>query len=641
MKYIFILSFLWFSFTGHSQALRNTSFPGRSIYPLRNSKEIIEETKFPVSANTYSVKSANGVQVSAPWIETFENGIASWSLFNSDGAGKSWVITNNMNHTSGGSSCAYHDYGDLNYSEEGWMVSPAIEIPAAGFYALSFWSFNQWPDFYGKNSVLISSGSPVPADGQFVEIWSPKSVANVWDKKILSLDSYAGKTIYIAFKYTGVCQHSWGLDDISVSEVPQKDVEIKTIISPVSSFFPNDKVSVVISNNGQTAIESLNVSCSVNGGTAVSETFTFNPALDFGEIDSVTFSAAVLLSDAVDNKVRVETLLDGDENSANNVDTVTVKKIGTETFEGLTDGWTIYNADSAGSSWYLSNKHNHTDGGILSAFHIFNSHEEGWLISPAIKLPSKGRYSLSFWSFNDDASDYSKGKNSVLISSASSLPLDSDFVEVWKAETVSASWVNNQMDLSAYVGKTIYIAFKYEGDSAHSWYLDDISVKATHYEVVFLTIGGNGSIEATANGNAVTSGDLLATGSKLVFNAVANNGYFASSWKINGVEVAGNTSNTLNIDSLNANVNVTVEFNKTSGLCRMGKLGEALYPNPCTNGFNIDLKGKSAQIFIYDLSGKLILSQFVKGKGYIEVSGIMPGVYFVKINGMYAKLVKK
>jgi uncharacterized ubiquitin-like protein YukD len=50
-------------------------------------------------------------------------------------------------------------------------------------------------------------------------------------------------------------------------------------------------------------------------------------------------------------------------------------------------------------------------------------------------------------------------------------------IELWSPETVSQSWVSTTIDLTEYIGQTIKLAFKYEGDNAHGWYIDDIEVK--------------------------------------------------------------------------------------------------------------------------------------------------------------------
>jgi uncharacterized protein (TIGR02145 family) len=148
-----------------------------------------------------------------------------------------------------------------------------------------------------------------------------------------------------------------------------------------------------------------------------------------------------------------------------------------EDFEGsyvLPDGWTVFDEDNDGDYWGISISQNHTPGGGRSAYHFYGSGmQKGWLITPPIDLPAGNTYSLSFWSYNTFPGDY--GKNSLLVSTDTNTP-GNDFTELWSPASVSQSWVETTVDLTGFAGETIYLAFCYEGDFAHAWYLDDIKI---------------------------------------------------------------------------------------------------------------------------------------------------------------------
>jgi hypothetical protein len=161
-----------------------------------------------------------------PYVQDFESGTfdgTGYVVYNVDGSAFEWVVSDVDNHTPGGQYSARHRWNTAG-DEEGWLVSPVIVIPEDAEFVLSFWSRNQWADFYYKNSVLISTGSADPTDGDFVEIWSPESVTDTWVETVLDLSDYAGESIYIAFVYEGEDAHGWFVDDIRVGEemiVPQ------------------------------------------------------------------------------------------------------------------------------------------------------------------------------------------------------------------------------------------------------------------------------------------------------------------------------------------------------------------------------------------------------------------------------------
>lgn len=96
-----------------------------------------------------------------------------------------------------------------------------------------------------------------------------------------------------------------------------------------------------------------------------------------------------------------------------------------------------------------------------------------YLILPDLQIEEDAY--LSFWSYNNFVSDYTEAKgarNSVVLLAGESE------VELWAAESVSQSQVRTIINLSAYKGQTVSLAFKYEGDNAHDWYIDDVLVSA-------------------------------------------------------------------------------------------------------------------------------------------------------------------
>ncbi len=157
-----------------------------------------------------------------PFTEEFEATSATlgcWFSYNIDLAGTAWGLSSSYNHTTGGSVSAYHTYGPSTNTEDGYLVSPGLVIPASGNIELSFWSYNSFPTYYYKNSVMVSTGSPDPTDGDYVEIWTPGSVTATWEQALLDLSAYHGQTIYVAFRYEGSDAHAWYVDDVSVSTV--------------------------------------------------------------------------------------------------------------------------------------------------------------------------------------------------------------------------------------------------------------------------------------------------------------------------------------------------------------------------------------------------------------------------------------
>ncbi|MGS0763669.1 InlB B-repeat-containing protein [Syntrophomonas curvata] len=77
---------------------------------------------------------------------------------------------------------------------------------------------------------------------------------------------------------------------------------------------------------------------------------------------------------------------------------------------------------------------------------------------------------------------------------------------------------------------------------------------------VAFSAGENGSLTAAVDNVAINSGDAVEAGKTVVFTATPAEGYQVKQWTVAGQAVAGNKTNTLNIENLAADTTVTVEF---------------------------------------------------------------------------------
>ncbi len=146
----------------------------------------------------------------------------------------------------------------------------------------------------------------------------------------------------------------------------------------------------------------------------------------------------------------------------------------TEDFEGsaaIPTCWTVLDEDNNSVTWYLS-----TVSGSNKARHSYTTGmQDGWLIMPQIALPADGEYQLKFTESGGYANDMHK--HSILVSTTGKEV--ADFTEIWVATAFQNDDADQEVDLSAYAGQNVYIAFRYEGNNADAWMLDDIVVEST------------------------------------------------------------------------------------------------------------------------------------------------------------------
>ncbi|MEJ5268208.1 MAG: choice-of-anchor J domain-containing protein [Bacteroidales bacterium] len=232
----------WSSFTGDSWNLKVSSTP---IDPSTETADIVD---INLSSTSYNVSGLNSnityywyVQTvctgpaesnwsgqatfttqcgifNLPFAEDFESGMLNcWTILNVDGGLPVWTLNTSQNHTPGGNTSIYHNYNGAN-SDDGWLITPAIQLPTNQNINLSFWSYNSFPTWYGENSVWVSTTGTDPSD--FTKIWQPSSVTDSWEQTNLDLSSYAGEIVYVAFRYAGYDAHAWYLDDINITATP-------------------------------------------------------------------------------------------------------------------------------------------------------------------------------------------------------------------------------------------------------------------------------------------------------------------------------------------------------------------------------------------------------------------------------------
>lgn len=113
-----------------------------------------------------------------------------------------------------------------------------------------------------------------------------------------------------------------------------------------------------------------------------------------------------------------------------------------------------------------------TATGDYCAYHGWGTGtQEGWLISPQLFLqPGRDQTQLTFDMYG--LGDENEGTRSVYISTTDMNP--SSFTQVWTSNS-PAQWANITIDLKAYQGHAVYIAFKIMGNF-HGWYIDNVSV---------------------------------------------------------------------------------------------------------------------------------------------------------------------
>ncbi|NHB70412.1 endonuclease, partial [Perlabentimonas gracilis] len=146
------------------------------------------------------------------------------------------------------------------------------------------------------------------------------------------------------------------------------------------------------------------------------------------------------------------------------------------------------------------------------------------------------------------------------------------------------------------------------------------------FSVVEVNGNANGTLGATVNTFSIASGDEVEEGSTIIFTASPNDGYRLKEWRVNNDPLADYTDNTYTLTGLNANTNLTVEFEVITSVPSLALGGVRVYPNPFTNTLSIANAELVARVIITDIIGKQVMAVTLNGETHINTSSLRDGV---------------
>lgn len=233
--------------------------------------------------------------------------------------------------------------------------------------------------------------------------------------------------------------------------------------------------------------------------------------------------------------------------------------------------WSFYQSEGDDPGFVQTSLRAHN--GNLSYYHNDDdiaTVSESWMVSPSFL--SGVNDELRFW-YNQNWTENFYNYSGVWISTTGNDPLTNpgDWTELSELNAGSTggfsedTWTEFVQNLSAYAGQTIYIGFRYVGDYAHEFYIDDFSILPVLCAGVTKTWDGTDWLDG---GSVTTAPDNT--------NPVI----------INGTYTTGTHGN-INACSLENNATLTVNANTYINV---------IYDIVNTNSFTIEPQGSLVQI---------------------------------------------
>lgn len=518
-----------------------------------------------------------------PYTMNFDNDTIAtcWETYDGDGDGMSWFL--NGNHGVGGTGCMAVIYNNSGANDD-YLYSPWILTP--GSYTISWKACAMSSNYPETYSVYYSSDSLL-----FSETISSTSYMT----RSAQFTVNAGDSAYITFHYTSNDMYYLFIDDIVITQ------NITAYTLTVNS--ANPSMGSVSGGGTYNANATATLTATANDGyhfTHWQDNNTQNP-----RIVTVTANA---------------TYTAYFEQDATDPCTITTLPYA-ESFEGSMDCWTIVDANNDNNTWVVSNSFGegsgvvnpHSGSKMAASFswntNPFNANE--YLISPAIVLPS-GNISLSWWYRVNG--EYPADKLAVKVSTTTNATnaFTNTLIDITPT-AANNNWTLQTVDLSAFAGQTIYIAFHHHDTYDNNYIcIDDITIsQGTTPTQYTITVNS-----ANSSMGSVSGGGTYNSGSTATLTAIANSGYRFDHWQDN------NTQNPRTI-TVTGNATYTAYFVATQGIDDV--ITDAV--NIYTHGGQIVVETElKEEIVIYDIVGRKVDSG-LKTRFDVPASG----VYLVKI----------
>jgi len=230
--------------------------------------------------------------------------------------------------------------------------------------------------------------------------------------------------------------------------------------------------------------------------------------------------------------------------------------------------WQVYLQDPNQGGWVITTSLMYT--GSYSLIHYDNfGDQDSWLVTPNITPTASSR--LTFWQYENYEDFYDR--HSIWVSNGDPDPKEDDYVmiaDIGPGLEDELSFVD--LSLANFVGQGIYIAFRYEGNFADQWGLDDILVSGS------LGASNNGPtvlgqmtyLTATINGGdgAIYSWDLgdgnIATGATVSHTYQNIGPYQATVTAVSGGQTFTATT-TVHVDEHITNLQLSSDAPTTPG----------------------------------------------------------------------------
>ena len=403
-----------------------------------------------------------------------------------------------------------------------YLISP--ELTGTGNGVEMSFSYRVYSATYPE-SFMVGYSTTTNDTSAFVWSTEQTNLANTtYDRYVENLTAAGIK--YVAIKYTANDMYALLIDSLVVRDIPTCD--------PVTALTASNVTNNSVTLNWTGTAASYDV---YNGTTFVANvttnTYTFT---GLTAATAYTFGVQALCS-ATDSADMVTVAV---STACDDITTLPYN-------EGFEDGlgcWTSVNGSADGVDWnaqpaFSSGSITPHTGNYMAASWSWNGSEidaNAWLISPKFVLPTVNAgdsLTFSWWARTNHS--YPDSYSVVLSNTTSDTAAFTNVIRPYAMADTSDTWVLHTVDLSAYAGQSIYIAFHHVDYDNNYLLIDDIALSQGGYvppapDTLTVTF----AVDDATMGTTIPAPGTYQyfSGDSVFFGSQANAGYRFLMWEI-------------------------------------------------------------------------------------------------------------
>ena len=410
-----------------------------------------------------------------------EGRLLAWTTIDADGDSYNWTLSpiggGYGHHNTNGAvfSYSYSNYAGA-LSPDNYLVSPQITITANNHY-VSFYASaldEAYPaDHFG---LAVSTTGTAASDFTMLQEWTMTAKQGGWHEYSVDLNSYVGQDVYIAIRHFNSTNHfCLVVDDIYVGQ-QAKDPIVNCSISLDGNVVANNVTGVkyLLDTKGFTnnSSHSTTVTATYQSGA----TLTKSTDWTFRSGDNFQGSPTGLQADSDGNSVNLSWTLPMMNTS------FVVDELLYDFADTTMSDLTVIDANGDGLNFYACQYGGYGSGPCLrsNSWQGQQLNPDNYAVLP--HLVASANTVLSFVAKDADQPGIAPDPEhfGVAVSTTGNTnPADFTTIAEWNS---TGSYTEHSVDLSAYAGQQIYVAFRHFNTVGETYYLNIDNIKITNIE---------------------------------------------------------------------------------------------------------------------------------------------------------------